>query len=487
MEEILKKSGLQIGQLIREKKISVEEVFRLHADLMTRFNPVLNAVVESNYDKGVEKARSLDEQLKNKNLDKLPYYGVPYSCKEMYAIKGFRRTGGNYFYKDYISDEDGSAYKRVEDQDMVLLGTTNVPEFGFWFETQNTIYGRTKNPYNEKKTSGGSSGGEGSLIGLGASPLGLGSDIGGSIRVPAAFCGIFGHKPSYKIVPMTGHFPHSAKELSELSEKHYPLTVLGPMTRKAEDLLPVLKIMAGPDSIDRFTVPNALQLLNKPANLKKVYVISDPQIHGTTRAGEDVKKAIENAALYFEQVGYPVVELKTGFFKDAIAMWTARIAGSKRIPFAEMISPKKSINTLEEISKLITGKSNHTLPAFVLSQIDSHVQSAEQVEHFQEKLNLFKSEMNTLLGANAILLFPTQPRTAPSHNQLFLSPFDFVYAGIFNALELPATNVPMGFDRHKMPVGIQVVGAWGNDVLTIKAATELEVAFGGWQPPEFYS
>ena len=487
MEEVLKKSGLQLGELIKSKKISVEEVFRIHSQLISRFNPVLNAVVENNSEQGLVKAKKLDNDLKNHDLKSKPYYGVPYTCKEMISVNGFHRTGGNYYRKDEVANETGTTVERVNDQDMVMLGTTNVPEFGFWFETKNTIYGRTKNPYNEKKTSGGSSGGEGAIIGLGASPIGIGSDIGGSIRIPAFFCGIFGHKPSYKLVPLTGHFPNSKSSLAQLSESEYPLTSIGPMVRRAEDLLPMMKIMSGADSIDKQAVNNHKEILNKKPVLKKVYVLSDPMIHGTTRTNSEIKKAVENAAQYLEQLGHPVVEIKSGFFKDALILWSSRLSGSKRSSFGELISPNKTINPLEELSKLILGKSNHTLPAFILSQLDGRVQNAESIERNLEKLRLFKSELNQLLGEHAVLLFPTQPRSAPYHNQLFLSPFDFVYAGIFNALEVPVTQVPMGLDSSQMPIGVQVVGSWGNDVLTIKVANELESAFGGWQPPEFYT
>ncbi|MBL7542989.1 MAG: amidase [Bdellovibrionaceae bacterium] len=487
MDEILSKSGLQIGELIRTKKISVEEVYRLHAELVTRFNPVLNAVVESNIDRGLQKARQLDTELKNHTLESKPYYGVPYTCKEMISIKGFHRTGGNYFYKDEVSLETGTTAERLSNQDMVLLGTTNVPEFGFWFETKNTIYGRTKNPYNERKTSGGSSGGEGAIIGLGASPLGIGSDIGGSIRIPAFFCGIFGHKPSYKLVPLTGHFPNSAQKLSEMALEEYPLTTIGPMCRRAEDLLPLLKIMAGADGFDRQAVANHGPLLSKSPRLKTVYFLSDPIIHGTTRTSAEVKKTVENAAQYFEQLGHNVVEIKTGFFKDALKMWSSRLSHSQRASFAELISPHKTLAPLEEVSKLILGQSKHTLPAFILSQLDGRAIDRESIQHHQEQLSLFKSEINQLLGEHNILLFPTQPRSAPYHNELFLSPFDFVYAGIFNALELPVTQAPIKLDAKKMPIGVQIVGSWGNDVLTIQAATQLESAFGGWQPPQFYS
>lgn len=487
MEEILTKSGLQIGEMIRAKKLSVTEAFEIHAGLISRFNPVLNAIVEDNLRNGLAKAKELDAQIKTQELGKKPFYGVPFTCKEMISVKNFKRTGGSYFYKDEVAVDSGTSIKRLEAQDMVLLGTTNVPEFGFWFETKNTVYGRTRNPYNEKRTSGGSSGGEGAIVGLGASPIGIGSDIGGSIRIPASFCGVFGHKPSYKLVPLTGHFPNTPESFAQFSANDYPLTVIGPIARKSEDLLPILKLMAGPDSIDRQCDTEIFKRLNKKPELKKVYVISDPIIHGTTRTDSEIKKAVENTAQYFEQLGYPVVELKSGFFKDSLMMWVARLNGSKRLPFSELISPNKGINSIDELSRLIMGKSRHTLPAFILSQLDGRVQDPEILERSLEQLNLFRSELNQMLGENNVLLFPTQPRTAPYHNELFLSPFDFIYAGIFNALEVPATNVPMGLDRTKMPMGVQVVGSWGNDSLTIHVASELEKAFGGWTPPEFYS
>lgn len=479
MNDLKKLSGLELSKLIKDKKISTKEMYLFFSDLIRRFNPVLNAVVETYFEHGLELATNLE----NKNSDTL-YFGVPFTCKEMIAIKGLHQTGGSYYFRNSISDYDASVVQAFKENQMLLLGTTNVPEFGFWFETKNTIYGRTSNPFNEKRTSGGSSGGEAAIIGLGASPLGIGSDIGGSLRIPASFCGIFAHKPSFRLVPLTGHFPFSLNDFPNFTDD-YPITSIGPMCRRADDLLPLLKIMSHTDGVDSQVDINLISRLNHKPKLKNVYFINDLQIHGANKINSEINSKVKLAVQYFEQLGHPVKELKSGFFKDSIMMWLARLSLMKRSSFAELISPGKSISFFDELSKIIQGHSKHTLPAFLLSILDGKLQTKEQELHYLNQLKIFKQDINTLLGDHSILIFPTQPRVAPFHNELFLSPLDFIYSGIFNALETPVTQVPMGLSQVGLPIGIQIVGGLGSDRLTIESAQQLELAFGGWVAPEF--
>src|SRR5690606_35651543 len=159
-----------------------------------------------------------------------------------------------------------------------LLATTNVPELGFWYETENVIYGRTNNPHDVRRTCGGSSGGEAASVSSRGSAFAIGSDIGGSIRTPAFFCGIFGHKPSLRMLPLTGHFPFNNDEFALLQEPQYPYTTLGPLAYKAQDLHDLLILMKGPDGIDPQTRPDVkLKPLISDISKIKVYHLENPQ------------------------------------------------------------------------------------------------------------------------------------------------------------------------------------------------------------------
>jgi fatty acid amide hydrolase 2 len=488
MESILKLSAFEIAALIKNNETTPLEVYDTHVDLIQKYNPILNAAVEFNFEEGRKKAKKYTEELTQ--LESVPaLFGVPFTCKEMLAIKGFKRTGGSVYYKNHISQETATVFQRIDQAGGILLATTNIPEFGFWFETKNQVYGRTSNPYNEKRTSGGSSGGEGALIGLGASPFGLASDIGGSIRIPASFCGVFGHKPSAGIIPLTGHFPLSHEELKNLTPKKYPMTTVGPICRSAKDLLPLVKIIKGPDGIDPKC--QSINFNFEKAKPKKIFYCANPLIHGASQASEEVQNNILKAVSYLKEVGYKTEELPHDFFIKAIELWFNELNKMDRVSFVELISPEKKLNLLQELPKMIMGNSVHTLPTFILSIIDNFNQSIQDKDVVIEKLSMqlddLRNRLSHILNNENVLLFPTQPNPAPLHNHLFTTPFDFIYCGIFNALKNPSTQVPIGMSSNELPIGMQIVGPLYHDHLGINLAEEMEMAFGGWIPPKFKS
>ena len=254
MNELLTLSGVDLAKRIATKQVSPSEVLEVHIARIEKVNPQLNAMVEDDFARARKTAREQTETLMSgTGPTNLPvFFGVPFTVKEMLSYKGMKRTGGSIHHRDSVMDWDATIVERMRHAGAIPMGTTNVPELGFWFETFNPVYGRTNNPYDVTRTCGGSSGGEGSLIGAGASPFGLGSDIGGSIRIPAFFCGVFGHKPSRYWLPLTGHFPYGREEFGDLLLKDkYPFTSIGPLSRRAADLNPLLQLMVGADAHDR--------------------------------------------------------------------------------------------------------------------------------------------------------------------------------------------------------------------------------------------
>ncbi|MEO7092697.1 MAG: amidase, partial [Polyangiales bacterium] len=244
MDPLLLASATRLASLIAKRDVTAREVVEAHITQIERVNPTIRAVVRARYDEARREARAADDRVKRGGDDPLPpFHGVPCTIKECFALTGMPNSGGLVARKDVVATDDATAVARLRAGGAIPLGVTNLSELCMWMESNNRVYGRTNNPYDPSRIVGGSSGGEGAIIGAGASPFGLGSDIGGSIRMPAFFNGVFGHKPTGGLVPSTGQFPVAANEALRYLTS-------GPLARRAEDLMPLLRILAGPDGKD---------------------------------------------------------------------------------------------------------------------------------------------------------------------------------------------------------------------------------------------
>ena len=247
------RSATALAKAIREGETTAREVVQAHIDRLHARQPRTNALACDRFAQALEEADAADARLttastSNEHDPLPPFLGVPCTVKESISVAGMPNCAGLVALKDRRSETDAPAVQRLRDAGFIPLGVTNTSEMTMWIESVNRVYGRTRNAYDPHRTAGGSSGGEGAAVGSGGSPVGLGSDIGGSIRVPAFFNGVFGHKPSPGLVPNTGQFPSTEGEAA------YMLT-LGPLTRHAEDLMPVTKIISGPDGVDERCIP----------------------------------------------------------------------------------------------------------------------------------------------------------------------------------------------------------------------------------------
>lgn len=487
LDFLLEKSASEIAALIRAKEISPTEAVETHIRKIQEVNPALNALTEDRFARASFEAAEQTTRLLTANPDELPpFFGVPYTAKEIFAVEGMRQTAGSIHRKDHVADFDSTVVSRVKNAGAVLMGTTNVPELGFWFECENPVYGRTNNPYDLSRTSGGSSGGEGALIGAGASPFGLGSDIGGSIRMPAAFCGVFGHKPTRHRVPLTGHFPFTLKDMETLTDGLYPYTCSGLLARRARDLSPLLDVIAGPDQIDREIRPRP-SVERGPLDLKgkKVFVCRDPIFHLARRADDDVQDAVMKAARFLEKQGAVLEEFDPHFFVRAVELWFASIRSHQSKTFNELLSPDDSIAFGREILKTFRGHSNYTVPSLLTALLEKLATGRQDrnTPALLAEANKLRLRFEELLGTDGILLFPAHPRAAPKHRAPWISPFDFVYTAIFNVLEGPATACPMGLSRDGLPLSVQIIANPDRDDLTMGVAEILEDGFGGWVPP----
>ena len=479
-------SAFDLAGRIQRGEVKSTEVVEAHIAQIQSVNPKLNAVIENRFDSARDEAKIVDRTIAAGNFDfqKQPLAGVPFTMKEMISVEGMHSTLGSVHRKENLKSDDATVVARLRNAGGVLLGTTNVPEVGLWFECWNKVYGTTSNPYDNSRTSGGSSGGEAAIISAGGSPFGIGSDIGGSIRIPAAFCGIYGHKPSNFIVPMTGHTPLYKTTAKEFSGTHYPLTVLGPMARRAKDLRGLMNLIIGKDAYDSNCQDYSLD--SKPVDWKKitVYQIDSPILHGCSETTSEVSAACKDTGDFFRNLGAKVVELNPEIFIHAIQLWFARTAQYKTADFIKVLNPTGDISFTKEILSSFIGRGDYTLPSTIMAILEKTTSMKKPEDKWMEELLSLQAHINQLLGNSGILIMPVHPRVAPKHKRTLLAPFDFAYTGIFNALMVPASSAPVRLSTEGLPIGVQIVAGDKQDHLCLAACEAIDDGLGGWLSPE---
>ena len=478
----LSMSALELAAAIRARTLSSQEVVAAHIEHARAVNPTINAIVVERYAKAMDEARAADEWIAKAGADEgLPaLLGVPCTIKESFAVLGMPNTAGLVGRRGLRAERDATTVSRLRHAGAICLGLTNISELCLWMESNNHVYGRSNNPYDPRCTVGGSSGGEGAIVGAGASPFGLAADIGGSIRMPAFFCGVFGHKPTPGMVPSTGMHP-----LAENEALRY-LTA-GPIARRATDLMALTRILAGPDGEDPVTHD---QVLQDPERVKlselEVIVVEDlPRF-----LDAELAESMERAARALEARGARVTRQAMPALKRGFALWSAAMNEAADTPFIELLGEGREqegrLSMRRELLRWASRRSPHTLPALVLALMERNpmfTPSGRRHEQAMEEIRALRLRVHERLSEGAVLLFPPHSRPAPRHMGPLLRPFDFAYTAIFNVLELPVTQVPMGLSGRGVPLGVQVVGARGSDHETIAVAHALERELGGWVPP----
>lgn len=406
----------------------------------------------------------------------LPYLGVPISTKDCLAVRGLLHTAGLVARRAVRATEDSAGMAAMRAAGAIPFALTNVSECCMWWESHNLVHGMSRNPYDSNRIVGGSSGGEGCLLSASGSPLGIGSDIGGSIRMPAFFNGIFGHKPSRGIVSADGQWPQPHSELADFLG-------IGPMSRYAEDLAPVLAIMAG----DRAP---ALRL-NEKVDLRQVrvfYQFNDGGADFISTVDDDLADAIDQVAQHFGQVcEHRPQQKQLRLLRRSAPIWMGCMkspAGPHSFD-SQLMNLSGKINPYWELCKWPVGASNHTLIAILTAlteRIGVKYGSSKHAALIHQR-NELRAEVEAMLGENGVFVYPTHPTVAPYHHEPIARAFNFSYTAIVNVLGLPSTAVPMGVGSEGLPLGVQVIAGHRQDRLCLAVAEELERRFGGWQEP----
>ncbi|KAJ1952151.1 Fatty-acid amide hydrolase 2 [Linderina pennispora] len=471
---ILQHSATELARMIRTGEVTSRQVVAAYIERIKQVNPLVNGLVADRFDKAIEDAEAVDKLVATGDLsafDSQPFLGVPITIKESIAVEGLPNTYGLFWRQkqEPVSCVTSKPVQNIIDAGFIILGVTNTPTLSTTVESDNAIYGRTLNPYNFSLTPGGSSSGEGALLGSGASPVGIATDIGGSIPIPSLFCGVFGHRPT------AGMIPHDLTTYPELqSDNARSCFTKGVMCRYAEDIAPTLSILASQEIGDPSTVDfSELNVMIMPEGLGNSLV--------TPRVSKELRDAVVRAGKFLGGSKVKRVKPFANPLTTAFKFMPVICDGEVPVPATLAGENQPPVSASREALRILGGKSQYS-PGPLMFAVSGKLLGGKyaDVTEYWAKL---KQQLDELLGENGILIMPPQPKPAQRHGWSLTHTVWVAYTAIFNALGYPVTHVPMGLNKKGVPIGVMVVARKNQDIRTIAAAVKLQEGFGGWVPP----
>ncbi|XP_055372432.1 fatty-acid amide hydrolase 2-like [Condylostylus longicornis] len=480
--KILLEPVTSLAEKIRNGELKSVDLVKYYISRIRDINPILNCMVENRFEDAISDAYLVDTLIESKKFTKdelaeqKPLLGIPFTTKDSIQIKNMLNTAGLWLRKDYRADENAKTITLLLEAGAIPLAITNVPELCMWWECSNLIYGRTNNPYDTNRTVGGSSGGEGCIQASCGSAFGLGSDMGGSIRIPAFCNGIFGHKPTKFIVSNHGQFP------SFYDDEKEGFLSMGPMCRHATDLKLILKIIAN-DKRKYLNLDEKVDI----KNIKFFYQIDDggaPLVQSVDKEIQDaLKKIIQHIS---NETNENPKQVQFEKLRQSFEIFDANVQNVHGIGAQKLLTNLNgNVNPYTELGKMIIGRSKHTFMGVINALFEEiGISHGSNIYYkFVEKRDVLLKEIQDLLGDNGVLLYPTHPTVAPYHFEPIARVLNFSYTAVFNTMGFPCTTIPMGIGSEGLPLGIQVIANHNQDRLCLAVAEELEKAFGGWVPP----
>ncbi len=462
-------SAEELGRRYRARDLSPVEVLDAVFDRIEVINPRINAFCTLAPETARAAARAAEARFV-RGMPLGPLDGVPVSIKDHAATRGLRTTIGSVLRKDWVPDFDAPSVGRLRRAGAVILGKTNLSEFGWKAVTDNPLFGITRNPWHLGRTPGGSSGGAGAAVAAGLGPMATGADAAGSIRIPAALCGIFGLKPTFGLVP---RFPQSGTD---------SLSHDGPMTRTVWDAAAMLDVMAGADEQDRWSIPRPpgsfRDGLERAADAMRGVRIAWSATLGYAPVESEVLGLARAAASVFERLGCVVEEPELRFedpFPILKPIYVAGLGGA----LGAVYDGLRDVMDPGLVAVLDEGRS---LSAYDLGAalVERNV-FYENIRRSTERYDLL---IMPAVSTPAFEINRVAPSSVAGHSVNFLgwAPFSFP----FNLTGQPAATVPAGFTEESLPVGLQIVGRRFDDGLILRAAAAFEAAtpWAGRRPPE---
>jgi amidase len=476
-------TAVELSAALAANKVSAVELTQDTISRIERHDSKINAVCVRDFERGLDSARAADAARARGETG--PLLGIPMTVKESFNVAGLPTTWGFPEQKDFVPPEDALAVSRVKAAGAVLLGKTNVPlGLGDW-QSYNDIYGTTNNPYHLGRTPGGSSGGSAAALAAGYGALSLGSDLGGSLRVPAFHCGIYAHKPTFALVPSRGHLPPPFPPLPS----NYDLVVIGPMARSAADLSLLLDVIAGPDPLESGTAYTLALPPPRHSALKDFRVLLI-DTHPMLPTNSAVRGAIDALATNLGKAGVKI-ERESPLLPDfavSSRLYMRILISLLAASFAPDVYADAQA-TAANVPAEDTSLAAERLRGAALSHRDWVIADRNRA--------ILKAQWRALFGSFDTVICPVLPTPAYPHDhspeqekrhvsidgQDFAYPDQLAWPGIATLPGLPATAIPIGLAPDGLPVGVQIVGPMLEDRTPLKLAELIEREFGGFIPP----
>jgi Asp-tRNA(Asn)/Glu-tRNA(Gln) amidotransferase A subunit family amidase len=448
----------------RRGEISPREIIDVHLERIEKLQPRLNAFVHVDAERARQQAQLAEASvLRGDAVGVL--HGVPISIKSCIDVAGWPCPAGSRLRADYVACDDAVLVSRLRAAGAILIGNTNVPEFLMAYETDNPLFGKTSNPWELSRSAGGSSGGEAAAIASGCSMGGVGSDGGGSVRVPAHFCGISGLKPTPGRIPSTGHFPRGAGAFAWLG-------VVGPMARTVADVRALFDVMKGPDADDALSSPIQTKSFGEhQLRGMRVGIMESDALGVVTK---ETNEAVQRAGnLLSEQFKVEPFQL-TGL-DQAIELWW--------FFFGPMIA--------HLFEPMVEGRESELSPMFREYMSVASLKIAPTMDEFMAacvKRDIVRAKIIKQMRDVPILLSPVCSAPAFRHGEGNWQPVSgyrdtMRHAQWLNLAGFPGVSVPMGLSAEGLPIGVQVIGRPNEDELVLAMAEILETARGKFKPP----
>jgi len=414
-----------LARAIRDGRLSSEEVVRAHLDHIGAVNPRLNAMVWVTNESAIRQAKAADRHLAKRDFEPPPLHGVPFTAKDIFDTAGVATTAGLRKLKDNVPDKDATVIARMRSAGAILLGKSNCPPGGTGGQSWNPLHGGTRNPYDLARSPGASSSGEAAIIAAAGSPIGIGSDSGGSIRVPAAYCGIAALKPTTGWVPSTGAYGLAGGLMD-------PRSQVGPMARYVNDLALVLPLLVGPDGVDSAVIPMPPRRRRPKLHGLKVAWYSDDGLVPSTKPTVTVLQAAVHA---LSEAGCRCTEARPPGLEEA-----------------------------REVTLGYWGQVRMTHERLIV------------------KWDRFRTRLLEFMASYDLILTPVAADVAPLYRAKIPGVDQYSYTIPYSLGGNPAVVVRAGTSPEGLPIGVQVVARNWRDYAALAAAAWIEKQLGGWQP-----
>jgi amidase len=471
VDELCFAPASRLVSLLRAREVSSTELVAAFFERIETLNHKVNAVVTLVEERALEEAEEADRRLAQ-SRDTRPIEGLPISIKDHIVTAGVRSTNGMKTLEHHVPTRDAPAVERLRAAGAIVIAKTNLPEMAMDYDCDNPVFGATRNPWNLDRVPGGSSGGEAAALACGFSALGLGSDIGGSIRVPSHFCGVVGLKPGWGTVPPNGAMVGPIPEFTPMAPPWIEMAVLGPMARFVDDLTLAYNLVRGPHPSSPHTAPST-QARPEQVDLKRLRCAFFTS-GGPMPVAPEIRTAVESAARAVNKIGAPV-DQKTPPIADAAALWIRYLTPDGNKPLLAMLGDNLELSR-ERLRLLFPPMPDIGASGFFAAAVERDAFRAELAIFMERHPVIICPVFCTTAFAQGGLAVEVEGQTYPVHSAGWPSTW-------VNLAGLPAAVVPAGRDREGLPIGVQIVGRAFEEETVLAVARALESELGGYQRP----